>query len=191
LRTVPWAAALALLPTGCADWNDHPAGGMRVIVGFEGLEAPSTGLIQSPSNSNPPILSLVVGAIVIHYDRDPSTVGPDPFTDPDQVDEAAREGLADDAIQSAAYLTIADLPHPEDTISFLIPPATSGPWQLVGVGLRYNIDVLQDLEDKEDAPIWYGFTPEFQNDVVEPGDTVTLTLQPGCELDSPPKPPCP
>jgi hypothetical protein len=177
---------------GCQELNDNPAGVSKVVVSFGGPQGSSLidGLIATPSNSEP-ILSIVVGAIVITH-RDT------PYTAAAEVDEAARELLKDDAIQSAAYLTVEDLPFSGNSISFLIPPGAAQNWQLVGVGSRRNIDVLNDFEDHEDAPIWYGFTPYFAGgpgadpaNVIAPGDTRTLTLEPGCNLDQPPIPPCP
>ena len=191
-----WVAAAALIGavalTGCDALNDNPAGGTKMIVSFEGQlgNSATNGAITTPSNSET-VKSLIVGAIVITHTTDP-------YTDADQVDETARENIKDDAIQSAAYLTIEDLPYSGTSISFLIPPGASDNWQLVGVGTRDNIDVLQDLEDLPDSPIWYGFTPYFAGgpsassaNKIKPGDTVTLTLGPGCNLDVPPQPPCP
>jgi len=189
------ALLLAGFLTGCGGMNDDPADGMSVVVSFDGQDqgALTNGAIASPSvASTDPILTIIVGALVITHDRDPSTAGLDPYTGAEQVTPELKEKLKDDAIQSAAYLTIEDLPFSGNAISFLIPPAGAGSWQLVGVGTRVNIDVLQDLEDNENAPIWYGFFAEFQNGKVTPGQTVDLTLSPGCNLSSPPAAPaCP
>jgi hypothetical protein len=195
------ALLLAGFLAGCSDENDDPAGGITAIVSFAGHDgnALTRGAITSPPGSEQ-IVSLIVGAVVITHDRNPATPEIDPYTAADQVndepipeegDKSTKELLKDDAIQSAAYLTIEDLPLSADVISFLIPPAGAGSWQLVGVGTRTNVDVLQDLEDDEDAPIWYGFSADgFQNDLVEPGDQVELILEPGCNLPSPPTPGC-
>ena len=133
-----WVAAAALIGavalTGCDALNDNPAGGSKVIVSFDGMSGNSAinGAIVTPSNSEE-IKSLIVGAIVITHTTTP-------YQNADDVDDTAKDNIKDDAIQSAAYLTIEDLPYSGNSISFLIPPAASDNWQLVGVGTRDNID---------------------------------------------------
>lgn len=187
--TLAAVAALAVVAAGgCGELsNDSSPRNITVIVGFgDGGGNPLLGdaLVQPPG-SGETIESIAVGAIVI-------TVRETPYDSADDVDEAASERLVDDAIQSAAFITIEDLPFAGDTISFLIPPDTAGNWQLVAVGSRIDIDVLDDFQGEDElgrsAPIWYGFTPgpDFQNEQIEPGDTITLTIEPGCELAEPP-----
>ena len=184
--TLAAVATLAMVAAaGCGEFtNDSPARNITVIVGFGASGGGSgpllDGAIVSPSGE--PVVSIAVGAIVISR--------PTPFTGADDVTEADSTQLTDDAIQSAAFIAIQGLPFDGDSISFLIPPDTAGNWQLVGVGSRIDIDVLDDFEGTDEfgrgAPIWYGFTPGFQNGLIEPGDTVTLTLEPGCALNDPP-----
>ena len=179
------AALAVVVGVGCGELtNDSPPKNVTVVLGFgDGAGNPLLdGVIAQPSGTGETILSIAVGAIVISRAT--------PYSGADDVDEADSEQLTDDAIQSAAFVTIEDLPFAGDSISFLIPPDTAGNWQLVGVGSRIDIDVLDDFEGEDPsgrgAPIWYGFTPTFQNEQIEPGDTVTLTLEPGCALDEPP-----
>ncbi len=186
--TLTAVATLAMVAAGgCGELsNDSPAKNITVIVGFGASGGGSVplldGAIVPPSGE--PVVSIAVGAIVISRAT--------PYDSADDVTEAESEQLVEDAIQSAAFITIEDLPFAGDAISFLIPPDTAGNWQLVAVGSRIDIDVLQDFEGTDDldraAPIWYGFTPgpDFQNEQIEPGDTITLTLQPGCVLLDPP-----
>jgi hypothetical protein len=165
--------------------NDDSAPTMEVSVAFGGGGGLKNGLTGPSEPGDEPVVSLVVGAVVITLPGAPvknSQVA--------TLSEEQKDHLADDAIQSAAYLTIVDVPNSDDSISFLIPPATSGNWQLIGVGSRNHIDTLQDFDDKKDSAIWYGFTDDFQNNIVKPGDSTTLDLVAGCALDKPPVGPC-
>ena len=186
--TLAAVAALAVVAAGgCGELsNDSSPRNITVIVGFgDGGGNPLLGdaLVQPPDTGET-IKSIAVGAIVISRAT--------PYDSADDVTEADSEQLVEDAIQSAAFITIEDLPFAGDTISFLIPPDTAGNWQLVAVGSRIDIDVLDDFQGEDEldraAPIWYGFTPgpDFQNEQIEPGDTITLTLEPGCLLENPP-----
>jgi hypothetical protein len=177
-------AAAALVLTACGNTNDHSAPTMNAVVSFAGAGM-STGLISGPPAPEEPVVSLVVGAVVITY-RDTPVQNIEVANLSDQ----QKNDLTDDALQSAAYLTIVDLPLADDSVSFLIPPATSGNWQLVGVGSRIHIDVLQDFDDNKDAATWFGFTEEFEGGKINPGDTKDLELSPGCSLDSPPENSC-
>jgi hypothetical protein len=192
-RCLPGLAtiAAALLLGACADMNDNPPGDIHVAVSFEGQDALSNGLIESPPEATgDDIVSMAIGAVVITHRDTPYTTA-----EVRELDEATKQKLIDDTLQSAAYITIIDLPYAGDSVSFLIPPASSSNWQLVAVGSRHDIDVLQDFEKENedgiaDSAIWYGVTEQFMGGIIEPGDTVHMEVVPGCKLDAPPVPPC-
>lgn len=196
------AALLALslpLLAGCGDLNDNGfEGGLSVRISnmneLPQVQSSSGGAgeftgqaIVGPAQGEA-VLTVVVGAIVI------SRVSP--YTNAEvssgNLSDAERAALEDDAEQSVQFLELVQLPHPEDTISFRIPPENAGDWQLIAVGMRHSITALDQVQS--DSPIWYAFTDNFQNDIVNVGDTVTLTMQPWCgpSNPSPPgTPPCP
>lgn len=190
IRKALQVAALALLAgmiafsvVSCGELNDNPApDGIIARVTLPGSDSTGAMGLSSPPNSEP-IISMVVGALVITY-RDT------PVEDVDAIDAEEQQNLEDDALQSAKYLEVFDLPTDDDVVSFRIPPDEAGNWQLIGVGVRVDIDTLADLGDEDDPAIWYGFSTDFLNDQVEPGDEVPLVLQPACSIDNPPVPPC-
>ena len=190
IRKALQVAALALLAgmiafsvVSCGELNDNPApDGIIARVILPGSDSAGAKGITSPTNSEP-IISMVVGALVITY-RDT------PVSDVGNIDDEEQQNLEDDALQSAKYLEVFDLPTADDVVSFRIPPEEAGNWQLIGVGVRVDIDTLADLGDEDDPAIWYGFSTTFLNDQVEPGDTVDLVLEPACSIDNPPVPPC-
>lgn len=190
------AALVSLLLVGCGDLNDNPyQGGLSVQVDFSNMPqpAPSNGGMEEQSitftGTGEEVLSVVLGAIVITHTATPYSN----VTVATLLDETQRELLETDAEQSVQYLEIIQLPYPEDSVSFPIPPETAGNWQLVAVGMRHSIATLGEIENN--SPIWYGFIDQFLNGVAQPGQVLdkTLTLVPGCLLDDPPLnviPPC-
>ena len=176
------AGMIAFTVAGCGELNDNPAPeGIIAHVILPGSGSSGAKGLSSPDNSEP-IISMVVGALVITY-RDT------PIKDASEIDAEEQELLEDDAFQSAKYLEVFDLPS-GDVVSFRIPPDEAGNWQLVGLGTRVDIDTLAELGDTDDPIIWYGFSTTFLNGEVNPGDEVPLTLGPACSIDNPPVPPC-
>ena len=77
-RALPVLAVLAaglLLATGCAEWNDNSAPGLKVTLSFAGSEPRTDGLIESPHESDPDtaeVKSIIVGAVVISRAKIPA-----------------------------------------------------------------------------------------------------------------------
>jgi len=188
-------AVASLLLAGCGDLNDSPyEGGLTVHVDFANVpqEASSDGGPEAQAISftgtGEPVLSVVLGAIVITH-----TATPYNNTNIDSIEDAQRELLEQDAEQSVQFLEIIQLPHPEDSVSFPIPPSNAGPWQLVAIGLRHRITSLAEIQNN--SPIYYGFIGQFLNDIVVPGQVLeqTLTMCPAMFIDEAPTgaTPCP
>ncbi len=177
------AAALLVLAAGCGQFNDDPnPAGLSVAYTFSGGAVtadsdPLTAETQGVTvNGGDVVETLVIGAIVITHRSSPYQPGDDPT-------DAEREALEKDAEQSLQFLEIVDLPTPGNVVEFTIPPDSAGPWQLVGVGMRRNIDTLDEVTDSD--PIYYGFIGRFLNGTVLPGDLLpdVLTLEPACTLE--------
>ena len=177
-------AVASLLLAGCGDLNDSPyEGGLTVHVDFANVpqEASSDGGPEAQAISftgtGEPVLSVVLGAIVITH-----TTTAYNNSNIDLITDSQRELLEQDAEQSVQFLEIIQLPHSEDSVSFPIPPANAGPWQLIGIGMRHRITSLAEIQDS--SPIWYGFIDSFLNDVAQPGQVLdqTLNLDPACNI---------
>lgn len=180
------AAALLVLAGGCGEFNDNPnPGGLTVAYEFStGSGTSSPQLISAlPCVGCEPVPTVVLGAIVITHERVPGA-GIQPYSSVDQVTDTNENLLRDDAEQSALYLTPTQLPSVAETVDFGIPPAGSGPWQLVGVGLRNRRQAIADIEDGDVT--WFGFIGQFLNGQVAPNQTLegTLTLNPWCPPDN-------
>lgn len=206
-RRTPWLAlgavllALTLL-AGCGQLNDDPAQGVTVQMA---LDTPATATSAAqPMVAGPPasctttecqeVKTIVLGAVVITH-RDT------PYTSEDEVTNAAEDAIEDDLINSVVYFDVVQVDGVNEPVSFLIPPDTAGNWLLIAVGLRDRVTTLGEVDDlPPGSPIYFGFTfggPDgvprtgdigggavpgatFLNGLVEPGDTLTMRLQPAC-----------
>ena len=197
------AAMVLALAAGCGDLNDEPSqGGMRVTVGFSDTTSSSTAESGSQTTSSSPqaitsptvgtpVLSLIVGAIVIRHEKNVGS-GIQPYTTGDATNLTIRQRdlLEAEAEQSVEFIELVQLPHPTDFVEFTLPPTNAGPWQLVGVGLQHSIKTLDQIQG--DSPIYYGFIGQFLNGQIVPGQpTFTLSLEPACLLPQAPVTPCP
>lgn len=191
--------AVALLALGgCGQFNDNPGGGnaFTVSIAFGGgsggatvMDANSTTQgINGPSQGDP-VLSVVVGAIVITHPNGSNPDGSFNVNDADNITPTIQDQLEEDVKASLKYLVIEDIPSSSNFVSFPLPPDNLGNWQLVAVGMRHNIDYLSDVAD--DSPIWYGFSDGFLNGKVGAGgEAPPITLQPWCTGNPyPPDPP--
>jgi hypothetical protein len=200
-RVALCAAALLVLAGGCGQFNDDPnPAGMGVRYQFNGgganpasVDGSSTPQAIIGPVGGTPVFTVVVGAIVVT----PLGTGPGgAYTQTDALNltDAQREQLEQDAIQSAVYMELVQLPSAEDSVEFRIPPSGAGNWQLIGVGLRNPRLALEEIQNID--PIWYGFIGEFLNGKVVPGQVypTPLALDPWCgpQNPNPPLPPhCP
>lgn len=208
LRVVLCAAAVLMLAGGCGQFNDNPNNsGLTVQFGFNDGAAPasadgsSTPLAIVGPSQGAPVFTVVVGAIVVTPlgSGTPAECGGVvggcyTSADTDNLTDAQREQLEQDAKQSALYMELVQLPTAEDTVEFRIPPKEAGLWQLIAVGLRTPRYALEDITDID--PIWYGFTGEYLNGKVVPGQIYPkpLDLNPWCapgNPNPPGSPPCP
>lgn len=193
-----WGTGLAALLAGtalvllaaCGQFNDEPAGRVTAKLSFPGTvgaaATASTPLLAGPDATCTTVectevKTVVVGAVVITHRLEP-------YTDADQVDDVNEDEIEDDILNAVVYFEIVPVNGVDEPVSFLIPPDAAGPWMLIGVGLRYSISTLGELQDlPDDAPIWFGFTyggtpsaPQFLNDIVKDGDVLEMIMQPAC-----------
>jgi hypothetical protein len=186
------AAALLVLAGGCGQYNDSPnTAGLTVTYQFDNAGAAPAAATSTPQDitftgPGEPVVTVVVGAIVITHPDGSGADGAFTHDDVANLTDAQRQDLQDDAEQSVQYLSIVQLPSSDDTVEFTIPPANAGNWQIVAVGLRNVRDHVGDIVSTD--PIWYGFTDTYMNGLVHPGDTIDTPIQlaPGCNLDAPP-----
>lgn len=184
-----WVALLLLSTvafTACGNDDPYPSASfstdLRELQQQMGV-ASAGGLtaITSPS-LGPTVETLIVGPIIITHRNTP-------YTGAGDVTQTAWDLIQDDAISSSRFLEVVSLPSNGNTISFRIPHDSSGNWQLAAVGLKYKMDRLSDIAGLySDAPIWFGFIGTFLNGKVSPGDTLTLTMEPVCDVSLPNRP---
>ena len=129
--------ALVLSLSGCGlNDNPYPAATLNPVW-------PTSGGYQSlmagPTDPDLPVLTVVVGAVVItHTDQ--------PYLDGSTVTSTQQVDFEDDLLNSASYFTVSRLSLVGSSISFQIPPPAAGPnWQIFAVGVQYSGDTLTDV----------------------------------------------
>ncbi len=172
---------------GCGEFNDNPRETkMKLTVDIselkkqfgyssdsdneDSLEKTVRSISELPkTEATSAVKSLVIGAIVI-------TARDTPYTTDEALTDEDMEDIEDDVLNSAAYIDFVNLPTSDDTIEFLVPPPSAGNWQVAAIGVDFEMDYLEQLDetDHDDAVMYYGFTPKFYHydDIEE--DTIFL-----------------
>jgi hypothetical protein len=199
LLLVLLAAAMLLLAGGCGQFNDNPYRGMSVSYQFPD-DGSSSGL-SSPAYSWPggllgeAVISIVVGAFVITHDKTNTSLPISPTcpasgaytqADAQNITTAQTTALIADAEASAAFWQLQSLASVPESgeVSFVIPPADAGCWQVAAVGLRRDVKSKSDIQVND--IIWYGFIGSFLNGTAA-GDSVgPVIMVPWCNGSQPP-----
>ncbi len=168
-----------LIVLGCKQFNDDPAERSDTItvdvqkiqnqLGYTKADAVKSQNSGS-SNISPPtdtdasnaVRSILIGAMVV-------TSRSTPYTSTTALTEAEVENMEDDLLNSVNYFKMINLPTTSTYLTFDVPPETAGNWQVVAVGLDFDISVFDDLskEEHDGAVIYAGFVERFftRNDV--------------------------
>jgi hypothetical protein len=188
---------------GCGEFNDNPRETkMKLTVDIselkkqfgyssdsdneDSLEKTVRSISELPeTEATSAVKSLVIGAIVI-------TARDTPYTMDEALTDDDMEDIEDDVLNSAAYIDFVNLPTSDDTIEFLVPPPSAGNWQVAAIGVDFEMDYLEQLDetDHDDAVMYYGFTPIFYkyDDIKEDMPPISLTMKRNCLAnDEPPK----
>ncbi len=149
--------------TGCKELSNDSDDSQTFSIDLADIKSQLSNNQSSSSDNNvsnsitsSTVKSLVLGAIVV-------TKRDTPYVSGETLTDAEEDDLAEDALNSANYISIVDLPVADDSIDFLIPPETAGNWQILVVALDFNLDTLGDLDGYESkgSIIYTGFTPNF------------------------------
>ncbi|MBI3992536.1 MAG: hypothetical protein HY342_04630 [Candidatus Lambdaproteobacteria bacterium] len=180
------STALTVALLGCGQFNDNPRSDSPgiITIAIGGLAARMGQSLTGPvvDDATTPAAGLVIGAII--------TSRSTPYTPDMNITGDLEEQINDDLVRSVNYFQIVQFPTSEATVSFNIPPATAGNWQIAAVGVTPVPDFIADLGDAtefEDAPKYYGFTTSFLNSDSVADTTITLNMKRACLGDSPPK----
>jgi len=144
-----------------------------------------TGELATPpaSDAVTPVLTLVVGAIVIDFRDTP--IGSDTA-----ITDTVRNQLKKAATNSVQFLSLVQLPTGISLADFDAPPPGATHWQVTVVGLRDSVTSFDAIGDK--SAIYYGFNsdangkPFFVSQAMVGSTPFNVHLGRACMVSQPP-----
>ena len=175
------STALTVALLGCGQFNDNPRSDSpgTITINLDGFASQmgGTSALTSPSgdDATTPAKGLVIGAII--------TTRSTPYTPDLNITGALEDQINDDLARSVNFFQIVKFPTSGATVSFNIPPASAGNWQIAAVGVDPVPDYIADLgtaTEFESAPQFRGFTSTFLKSDTVADTTITLNMKRAC-----------
>ena len=182
--------SLIFLFVACKGINDAPEeqgtirfelADLKRQVGIVEDQNNSRAVVPGDSLSTNAVQSLIVGALIT--DRSA------PYNSSLALTSTLFSALETDLIRSAQYFKITHLPTTENYIEFMVPPTSTGQWQIVAIAVSNKPVTLGEMKDSKlnGTALYMGFNGVFYsgNDGVD--QAVEIKMKRACLVDIPPK----
>ena len=171
---------------GCKNMENNTSDSSKVTVDISGLtknlatnSSSSQGSSESPQLSSPDndaqtaVQTLVIVPLTHAIHGEAYNI--------EKFDEAADEDFGEDAVNSANYLQVIQLPTSATTVEIEVPNISDG-WQLLAAA---TVEEVVSAEEVGDATLAYiGFTADSYDSADDFGDSdTTLTMVRHCDQD--------
>jgi hypothetical protein len=187
LKFISGILLIGFLLVACNEFgNDSPSEGKTLRIdlaniqsqmGINNIDKNQLNSVSAPGDTDATIAvkGLVVGALKVN---ERSTA----YTLKEALTDDVLDDMKADVINSAEFLIPLTLPITENYIEITLPPSTAGNWQVIAVGVDFEINTLGEIgeEAHSDSIVYAGFSSSMYTTDGYDGSTISFNMVRNC-----------